>query len=247
MNSEHMLRKLAAHNPVRYAGQKGFEMTRRRLLAHLGAAGALALAGAGSRAMAQDDRTLNLLCWDAYADPRLAELWRKDTGTKLRSEIHISDPTSVNRLRAGETTVWDFVNLNNPWARDVLLARGADHRPAARPLRAALRSDVAEVRAALRVGDERGRPASPGRRAALRDLRLRGQLGHDLDPRRPRTRAGTCSTTPTSPTFGDPRLRGLERHGHLHGRRRPSLQGQDRRRRRQLRRDGEPLDRSRRS
>ncbi len=118
MNSDHMLRKLAAHNPVRHAGQKGFEMTRRRLLASMGAAGALALTGAGSRAMAQDDRTLNLLCWDAYADPRLAEMWLKDTGTKLKSEIHISDPQSLNRLRAGETKNWDFINVNDPWAKN---------------------------------------------------------------------------------------------------------------------------------
>ncbi|MBL8894248.1 MAG: extracellular solute-binding protein [Rhizobiales bacterium] len=118
MNSDHMLRKLAAHNPVRYAGQKGLEMTRRRVLASMGAAGALALTGAGSRAMAQDDRTLNLLCWDAYADPRLAEMWLKDTGTKLKSEIHISDPQSLNRLRAGETKNWDFINVNDPWAKN---------------------------------------------------------------------------------------------------------------------------------
>lgn len=118
MNSDHMLRKLSAHNPVRYAGQTGLEMTRRRLLASMGAAGALALTGAGSRAMAQDDRTLNLLCWDAYADPRLAEMWLKDTGTKLKSEIHISDPQSLNRLRAGETKNWDFINVNDPWAKN---------------------------------------------------------------------------------------------------------------------------------
>ena len=118
MNSDHMLRKLAAHNPVRYAGQMGLEMTRRRLLVSMGAAGALALTGAGSRAIAQDDRTLNLLCWDAYADPRLAEMWLKDTGTKLKSEIHISDPQSLNRLRAGETKNWDFINVNDPWAKN---------------------------------------------------------------------------------------------------------------------------------
>ncbi|MBL8905193.1 MAG: extracellular solute-binding protein [Rhizobiales bacterium] len=118
MNSDHMLKTLAARNPVRYAGQKGFEMTRRRLLAHLGAAGALALTGAGSRAMAQEDRTLNLLCWDAYADPRLAEMWLKDTGSKIKSEIHISDPQSLNRLRAGETKNWDFINVNDPWAKN---------------------------------------------------------------------------------------------------------------------------------
>lgn len=117
MNSDHMLRKLASRNPIRLAGQNGFEITRRRLLAHLGAAGAMALAGAGTRASAEE-RTLNLLCWDAYADPRLAEMWLKDTGTRLKSEIHISDPQSLNRLRAGETKNWDFINVNDPWARN---------------------------------------------------------------------------------------------------------------------------------
>lgn len=116
------LRRLAARNPVRDMGLASFESTRRRLLA----AGAGLAAGAsflprGARAA---DRPLNLLTWDAYADPRLLELWRKETGGPVKYEIHISDPTSVNRLRAGETKVWDNVNLNNPWARKQLWPEG---------------------------------------------------------------------------------------------------------------------------
>ena len=117
MISDKALLRLAAANPVRYAGPKGFEITRRKLMAYLGVAGTAAMAGYGRNALAQD-RTLNLLCWDAYADPRLAELWKNDTKTELKSEIHISDPQSVNRLRAGETKSWDFINVNNPWARN---------------------------------------------------------------------------------------------------------------------------------
>ena len=86
------------------------------------AAGATAAALPG-RLRAQQEG-LSLLCWDAYADPRLLEMWREQTGVPIRYEIHISDPTSVNRLRAGETDVWDFVNLNNPWAREILWPEG---------------------------------------------------------------------------------------------------------------------------
>ena len=119
MKNEETLLRLARRNPVRFAGQKGFELTRRRLLAYLGGAGAYLASGAGSELLAEE-RTLNLLCWDAYADPRLGELWTKDTSSKLKTEIHISDPQSLNRLRAGETKNWDFINVNNPWAQNYM-------------------------------------------------------------------------------------------------------------------------------
>ena len=38
--------------------------------------------------------------------------------------VYAYDPTSVNRLRAGETSVWDFININNPWARTQLWPEG---------------------------------------------------------------------------------------------------------------------------
>jgi len=103
---------MAASNPLRSGPN------RRHVLGGL-AASVAASAGLPKMARAQDD-ALALLTWDAYADPRLLDMWREQTGTPIRYEIHISDPTSVNRLRAGETNVWDFVNLNNPWAREIL-------------------------------------------------------------------------------------------------------------------------------
>ncbi len=116
------LQQLAARNPVRDMGLRSMAMTRRRLMAGLGAAGTLA--AAGPRLVLAQDRPLALLTWDAYADPRLLDLWQEKTGETLKTEIHISDPTSVNRLRAGETSVWDFININNPWARTQLWPEG---------------------------------------------------------------------------------------------------------------------------
>ncbi|MGD9507313.1 MAG: spermidine/putrescine ABC transporter substrate-binding protein [Geminicoccaceae bacterium] len=117
MTDVRLLSQLARRNPVRWGGIEGFRLTRRALLA----AGAAASAGAmlGRPAMAQE-RQLNLLTWDAYADPRLNELWQQQTQGSLKPEIHISDPQSVNRLRAGETRNFDFLNVNDPWARPYL-------------------------------------------------------------------------------------------------------------------------------
>jgi spermidine/putrescine transport system substrate-binding protein len=121
MTHDARLRALAARNPLARPMQRS--ASRRRFLqgmaAGIAAAGSLPLA-----ARAQGTRPLSLLTWDAYADPRLLDLWRSTSGEDVRYEIHISDPTSVNRLRAGETAVWDFVNLNNPWARQVLWPEG---------------------------------------------------------------------------------------------------------------------------
>lgn len=122
MRDSRRLHQLASRNPVRDMGLRSMASTRRRLLAGMGAAGALAVAG--PRLGLAQDRPLNLLTWDAYADPRLLDLWREEKGSTLRPEIHISDPTSVNRLRAGETSVWDFININNPWARSQLWPEG---------------------------------------------------------------------------------------------------------------------------
>jgi spermidine/putrescine transport system substrate-binding protein len=120
MNPTDRLRRLAARNPLRTPMQHS--LSRRRFLQQLSAltAGAALV----PELLAQSRRPLSLLTWDAYADPRLLNLWRKQTGGDIRYEIHISDPTSVNRLRAGETSVWDFINVNNPWARNEMWPAG---------------------------------------------------------------------------------------------------------------------------
>ena len=121
MDTLRTARRLTARNPVRDMGLRSMSMTRRRLMQSIAASGALAAAGRPAAAQARD---LALLTWDAYADPRLLDMWREETGSGIRYEIHISDPTSVNRLRAGETDVWDFININNPWARTQLWPEG---------------------------------------------------------------------------------------------------------------------------
>lgn len=122
MRDERNLRMLGARDPVRSTARLQRGYSRREVLAAGAAAGAVALAGCGPAEKASEE--LALLTWDAYADPRLLNLWREQTGQPIRYEIHVSDPTSVNRLRAGETAVWDFINLNNPWARKELWPAG---------------------------------------------------------------------------------------------------------------------------
>jgi spermidine/putrescine transport system substrate-binding protein len=117
MRHDRALKSLAARNPLRQNLQHS--ASRRAFMASV-AAGAAAASLPGGLA-AQSNRPLSLLTWDAYADPNLLDLWRQRfPETDVRYEIHISDPSSVNRLRAGETNVWDFINVNNPWARNVM-------------------------------------------------------------------------------------------------------------------------------
>lgn len=97
MTDIRLLTKLARRNPVRWGGIECFRLTRRALLAASAAAGAGAMLG---RAGVAQEPQLNLLTWDAYADPRLNELWQQQTQGSLKPDIHISDPQSVNRLRA---------------------------------------------------------------------------------------------------------------------------------------------------
>ena len=122
MRRDLKLRQLAARNPLRGRSSLQLAPNRRQFVAGLAASAGAAMFGCGPAR--EQGGELALLTWDAYADPRLLDLWRDRTGGSIRYEIHISDPTSVNRLRAGETAVWDFVNLNNPWARKELWPAG---------------------------------------------------------------------------------------------------------------------------
>lgn len=120
MPDDSFLHTLAARNPVQ--GGMQHAASRRRFLQAMAAGAAAATTPLG--ALAQPSRPLSLLTWDAYADSRLHRLWKEQGGGDIRYEIHISDPTSVNRLRAGETSIWDFINVNNPWARNELWPAG---------------------------------------------------------------------------------------------------------------------------
>lgn len=75
---------------------------------------------------AQAARTneLNILVWEGYNSDNVLDPFRREFGSKVSAENIISDPDAVNKLRAGETKVWDLINLNNPWAREILYPEG---------------------------------------------------------------------------------------------------------------------------
>lgn len=94
----------------------------RRQFTHrtLGALGAATLGPAGM-ALADRNDQLNILCWEGYnSDEVLGPFRKANPGASVRAESGTSDPDMINKLRAGEINVWDLINLNQPWARDVL-------------------------------------------------------------------------------------------------------------------------------
>lgn len=100
--------------------------SRRNVLQLMGA-GAVALgaplAATGS-AFAAREKELNILCWEGYNSAEVLDPFRKSTGATVKAESLTNDPTMINRLRAGETAVWDLINVNNPWARKVMHPAG---------------------------------------------------------------------------------------------------------------------------
>lgn len=86
-----------------------------------------AAAAAGSVpnfAHAARDKELNIYCWEGYNSDDVLDPFRREFDATVRAEGLTSDPDAVNRLRAGETKVWDLINVNNPWAREMMYPEG---------------------------------------------------------------------------------------------------------------------------
>ena len=93
-------------------------LTRRELL---GTAAAAAAAGVlAPSAQAARASELNILCWEGYNSAQVLDPFRAMKTANVRAESLTNDPTMINRLRAGETNVWDLINVNNPWARKIM-------------------------------------------------------------------------------------------------------------------------------
>ncbi|MDI9347896.1 MAG: PotD/PotF family extracellular solute-binding protein [Methylacidiphilales bacterium] len=98
--------------------------TRRKFLQSTGLVATLASMGVGSSILSACSGTksrndhLNILCWEGYNSERVLGPFRaKNLGAKVRAESGTNDPDMINKLRAGETNVWDLINVNQPWAR----------------------------------------------------------------------------------------------------------------------------------
>ncbi len=89
------------------------------------AAGALTLPSLASRrALAARENEMNILCWEGYNSAQVLDPFRQAKNATVKAESLTNDPTMINRLRAGETNVWDLINVNNPWARKVMHPEG---------------------------------------------------------------------------------------------------------------------------
>jgi spermidine/putrescine transport system substrate-binding protein len=80
--------------------------------------------GAFRSALAARENELNILCWEGYNSAQVLDPFRTEHNAEVKAESLTNDPTMINRLRAGETNVWDLINVNNPWARKVMYPEG---------------------------------------------------------------------------------------------------------------------------
>jgi len=80
--------------------------------------------GAFRSAMAARETELNILCWEGYNSAQVLDPFRTEHNATVKAESLTNDPTMINRLRAGETNVWDLINVNNPWARKIMYPEG---------------------------------------------------------------------------------------------------------------------------
>jgi len=100
-------------------------LSRRHFVGGTAALAGLAAAGPFSPAFAQRSDRMNILCWEGYnSDEVLGPFRRANPGASVRAQSGTSDPDMINRLRAGETAIWDLINVNQPWARDQLYPEG---------------------------------------------------------------------------------------------------------------------------
>lgn len=81
------------------------------------------LLGARS-AFADRSKELNILCWEGYNSAQVLDPFRTQHGAEVKAESLTNDPTMINRLKAGETNIWDLINVNNPWARKIMAPEG---------------------------------------------------------------------------------------------------------------------------
>jgi len=104
-----------------------YQPSRRNFLQQTGLwAAAASFGGLPNLAYAGSDRSkeLNIYVWEGYNSDEVLDPFRTEFSARVRAEGLTSDPDAVNRLRAGETKVWDIINVNNPWAREQMYPEG---------------------------------------------------------------------------------------------------------------------------
>ena len=99
--------------------------TRREFLKYTSSLAAAATLGTvPGLARAQRENELNIYCWEGYNSDDVLDPFRREFNATVRAEGLTSDPDAVNKLRGGETKIWDLINVNNPWAREMMWPEG---------------------------------------------------------------------------------------------------------------------------
>ncbi|MES5047270.1 PotD/PotF family extracellular solute-binding protein [Rhizobium nepotum] len=96
------------------------KISRRNMMQMMGAAAFAGPLASATRAFAAREKELNILCWEGYNSAQVLDPFRSSQSATVKAESLTNDPTMINRLRAGETKIWDLINVNNPWARKVM-------------------------------------------------------------------------------------------------------------------------------
>lgn len=96
------------------------KISRRNMMQMMGAAAFTGTMASATRAFAGREKELNILCWEGYNSAQVLDPFRSSQSATVKAESLTNDPTMINRLRAGETKIWDLINVNNPWARKVM-------------------------------------------------------------------------------------------------------------------------------
>lgn len=100
------------------------KLSRRNMMQMMGAAAFSGPLASATRAFAAREKELNILCWEGYNSAQVLDPFRSSQSATVKAESLTNDPTMINRLRAGETKIWDLINVNNPWARKVMAPAG---------------------------------------------------------------------------------------------------------------------------
>ncbi len=100
--------------------RRNFMQTSAAMAAAFATGGVAGLGASLNQAFASRPKELNILCWEGYNSAQVLDPFRELKAATVKAESLTNDPTMINRLRAGETNVWDLINVNNPWARKIM-------------------------------------------------------------------------------------------------------------------------------
>ena len=104
---------------------------------------------ARDRALAAREKELNILCWEGYNSAQVLDPFRAGEGRHGQGGVPHQRSDHDQPAARRRDKVWDLINVNNPWARKVMLPERLIKPLDRANVRALLRQDAAGLQAAL--------------------------------------------------------------------------------------------------